>query len=187
MFKRIGLSLLLILLIMAQGHHAQADDVITMNVSVTLEAPASAVKTDDLNFGTLSVPSTGDTFTLDVSGAGLTVDGTATTPTDTSMATGNTTVITAGHSGRIALTVSSATVDVTITTDSLTYSLAPDGGSGVNLTLKNVAANSTGAGAASTFTTGNYEIHIGGVLTIPSGFTPDSYTGGSMDITLAYN
>jgi microcompartment protein CcmK/EutM len=191
MLKRMGLSLMLFIFVVVGIQDVLADDVITMAVSVTLTAPATATKTDDLDFGTLSAPSAGETFLLDVTGAS-TVDGTPVTATDGSMnnggaGTGEITVITPGNSGRIALTVSATTVDVTISTDLATYSLAPDGGTGLNLTLSNVAANSTGAGAATTLTTGDYEIHIGGLLTIPAGFTPDSYTSGSMDITLAYN
>lgn len=161
-----------------------ADDVIPMEMRVTIVEAATAANESDLDFGTLIPDPGGDTFTLDVSGA-LTTDGTGTTVTaDTMSSSGNTTVNTAGNSGLIGITTNTTSVSVTVSSGDATLTGQTTGDT---LTVSNIAANSTGSGGSTVFATADdYEIHIGGVLTIPATTKADTYIG-NVDITLAYD
>lgn len=162
-----------------------ADQDITMPIRVTIEVAASAVKTSDLDFGSLFPDPGGDDFILDATGQ-ATANGTGTLATADSMSTtGGTTVSVAGQSGLIDITTSTDNINVTITAPDAT--LLPSGSSPDTITVTNISVNSTGSGASVNFATaGDYEIHIGGKLVIPPSLTADTYTGNVV-ITLAYD
>lgn len=185
MLKRLMKTIVISLCLIFNFQPVQAQD-ISMDVDVIIALAASASKASDLNFGTLFVDPGGDNFVLDATGQS-TADTTGPLDTADGMSTtGGTKVSGAvGTSGQIDLTTTAPNVTVTITAPDVV--LSPVGASTDTITVQNIAANSSGAGAAVPFpAAGNYELHIGGDLVITAGLQADTYQG-TVVVTLAYN
>ncbi len=183
MFKNVMKAVLIFICCISSFQTALAQD-ISMDIDVTIALAASAVKSSDLDFGTLFADPGGDNFVLDASGQ-ATANGTGALATANGMSTtGGTTVSAAGASGLIALTTTAPNVTVTITAPDTV--LNPVGASTDTVTVQNIAANSTGAGAATAFAAaGSYELHIGGDLVITPALQADTYQG-TVVVTLTY-
>lgn len=166
-----------------------AEDVL-MNMEVVLKAPAEANVLEHLNIGTVAASTAGGELIIDASGES-TLNGTTAMliNDDNTKVTkpSNTSIEIPGKAGLIQVSVSAASVKVTIGASDITlvgsdpektllfskipqYSSGGDGTSGGEVTLNQ----------------GINVIHIGGALTIPPNFVSDTYSVTDVPITLTY-
>lgn len=145
---------------------------VDMDASATLQTAGTAVKTFDVEFGTITMDPGGDTITIDASG---TTGTSATRITPSVTTTGSSQVGTTGGSG--VITVTSPIALHVVVTPPATASLGADTTGAPALTLTDIVANSTASyDHAGGFGGETSYVHIGGSLVLTGGETPDSYS-----------
>ena len=145
-------------------------ETVSMEISAVINLAASATQTHTLDFGTVTANPGGDAVTLNGSGG---------TKTTTDSTNGSTTL--GAHTGEITITSSivDGSIAATITFSAASVTLT---GPGPNVTVSNFITQSETSktlGASTTFA-------IGGILNIPTAFTPGTYSG-TVDLIVAYS
>ncbi|MGE4518950.1 MAG: DUF4402 domain-containing protein [Desulfobacteraceae bacterium] len=150
---------------------AATTQTLSLNATATIEAASlNASIQNDLNFGTIIVSNQQSEVTIDASAGSA-----------TPVVTSGSASVTGGGSGLIHVTTN---LDSNIT---ITYppSVTITDTGGVNtMTINSIAVNSTPSPLNAVSGTPN-ELHVGGMLTVDSLQTADTYTG-TVSITVSY-
>lgn len=160
---------------------------VSMDASVTLQSAGDAVKTNDVEFGTVTLDPTAATLEIDAS-AQDTFSSVRATPTDTA---GSSTFSGTAGSGLITIT---SPIEVLVTVDA-DDTATLGGTSGATLTLSGIKANSTTTYThpAGGFANTPSYVHIGGVITIADStaipmeaYSTSTGTGAPFNVTIDF-